>query len=279
MDDELLWISRTLATTVVRTPTIQVLWRGYGELYRIQLGEGRSTAIVKSVRPPPHPEGDHAHRRKCRSYDVELAWYRRWAPSCAVRIPRLLAAESRDERWLFVLEDLDAAGYAGRTRSPNDQQIDQCLEWLAGFHAHHLGVEPTGLWERGTYWDLEKRPDELRALKDAGLRSSAPVLDARLRECEFQTLVHGDAKLANFCFGRAGVAAVDFQWTGRGVGVCDVAYFLDRQDDARWLDRYFRHLRHALSGRAVDVDAVERSWRALYPTAVADFQRFYAGWA
>lgn len=282
MDQELTWIAQRLGVGVVRTPTVQVLWRGYGELYRIHLDDGRS-AVVKSVRPPPHPDDDHAHRRKCRSYDVELAWYREWAPRCPVRIPELLAADAANERWLFVLEDLDAAGFDRRTRSPNHEQIDLCLEWLAGFHAHHLGVEPRGLWSRGTYWDLEKRPDELRALRDAGLRSSAPALDARLRECSFQTLVHGDAKLANFCFGAGRVAAVDFQWTGQGVGVSDVAYFLAHSaDQGRWLDQYFSHLRQALVGReaeGLDVEALERSWRELYPTAVADFQRFYAGWS
>lgn len=271
MDAELRWIAQALNARIERSPTLQSLWRGYGEIYRIHLDDGR-TAIVKSVRPP-----DRRDARKARSYDVELAWYRRWAPRCPARVPALLAADSGDDRWLFVLEDLDAARYRRRTRSPTALERDRCLQWLATFHAHHLGAEPIGLWERGTYWDLEKRPDELRALTDPALRAAAPVLDARLRACPFQTLVHGDAKLANFCFGERGVAAVDFQWTGRGVGVSDVAYLLD--GDTRGLDVYFGHLRSALADRDVDVPALERAWRALYPVAVADFERFYAGWA
>ncbi len=279
MDAELDWIAAALGTPVRRLQSLQALWRGYGEAYRIQLGDGGPTAVVKSVRPPPLADDDLAHRRKRRSYDVELAFYRRWAPGCPVRVPRLLAADSGPRHWLFVLEDLDAAGLARRTRSPSDAEVDHCLRWLAGFHAHHLGAEPEGLWARGTYWDLEKRPDELRALRDERLRNAAPILDARLRGCAYQTLVHGDAKPANFAFGEGGVAAFDFQWTGRNVGVCDVAYFLERHDEARWLDRYFAHLRRALRGRPIDVEALEVAWRELYPVAVADFDRFYAGWS
>ena len=50
----------------------------------------------------------------------------------------------------------------------------------------------------------------------------------RLKSSTFKTLVHGDAKLANFCFGseESGVAAVDFQYVGGGCGMKDLAYFV-----------------------------------------------------
>ncbi|MEO0606545.1 MAG: choline kinase, partial [Myxococcota bacterium] len=92
------------------------------------------------------------------------------------------------------------------------------------------------------------------------------------------TLVHGDAKVANFCFGDAGVAAVDFQYVGGGCGLKDVAYFLGsclddaalRADAESWLVHYFRRL---------DVPDVETAWRRVWPHAWADFERFLAGWA
>jgi Ser/Thr protein kinase RdoA (MazF antagonist) len=55
----------------------------------------------------------------------------------------------------------------------------------------------------------------------------AAVIDQVLNNCSYQTIVHGDAKLANFCFSKEGaVSAVDFQYVGGGCGMKDVAYFL-----------------------------------------------------
>ena len=104
--------------------------------------------------------------------------------------------------------------------------------------------------------------------------------------------MHGDAKLANFCFGERGVAAVDFQYVGGGAGVKDVAYFFSSCWDgrdcerlaAKYLDRYFELLHERLRLRQPELDAaararIESEWRELYPIAWADFYRFLAGWA
>jgi aminoglycoside phosphotransferase (APT) family kinase protein len=153
-----------------------------------------------------------------------------------------------------------------------------------------VGVAPEGLWQTGTYWHLETRRDELASIEDAALREAAPLLDQKLASAAFKTIVHGDAKPANFCFspdGRA-VAAVDFQYVGGGCGMKDVAYLVSGGEgadadavEARHLDTYFVHLRSALARRQdpVDADALEAEWRALYPIACADFARFLAGWA
>ena len=135
--------------------------------------------------------------------------------------------------------------------------------------------------------------DELAALEDDALRRTAPLIDRQLRQCRYQTLVHGDAKLANFCFTadtpRPGVAALDFQYVGRGCGMKDVAYFigscLDEDECERLasslVDRYFVFLREAVvsAGTTVDLDALEADWRALYAFAWTDCSRFLQGWS
>ncbi len=279
---ELAWIARALGVPMVeRGARIQSLWGGYGEIYRVQ-GGGR-TAVVKSVRPPAAARSHRGHQRKLRSYEVEHAFYRDYAKRSRAPVAALLDAMRDEERFLFVLEDLDAAGFRGRSRRGDGDrrafEIDACLAWLAKFHASFLDdagpVEHPGLWSTGTYWHLETRPDELAAIEDPALRAAAPELDRRLRTARFQTLVHGDAKLENFCFGPSEVAAVDFQYVGGGPGVRDVAYLVSGEpDEERHVDRYFEHLRRETG--SLDV---EREWRALKPIAAADFYRFLAGWA
>jgi len=296
----------TGATAIVDTQVVQTLWSGYGQIVRCHLPDssGAATVIVKHVRWPDqhnHPYGwssDRSHERKLASYRVETAWYERYAPACgdACRVPRSLALETRSDEVIMILEDLDASGFAGRRNSVSQVELDACLSWLANFHAAFMGVHPKGLWATGTYWHLATRPDEFDVLDDGPLKAAAELIDARLTNSPFQTFVHGDAKLANFCFSEDGrqVAAVDFQYVGGGCGMKDVAYFisscLDEQDSERLapdlLDRYFGFLRRGLersgwlAGRsALDFAELEEDWRALYPVAWTDFYRFLQGWS
>ena len=260
----------TGATASRRVERIQSVWGGYGELARYVLSDGpASSVVVKHVQPV---DGSGvSHRRKLGSYDVEATWYRDWAcglpPGC--RTARAFLADRFEGGWLFVFEDLDAAGFRARVRSPQGAQRRACLEWLATFHAHHLGRRPDGPQPLGTYWHLETRPDELAAMRPGPLRDAASTIDARLRGARFQTLVHGDAKPANFCFRPDGeaVAAVDFQYVGGGCGIRDVAYFLQGEGEhASALETYFEALRAALPGHvdahALEAEVSEQSARA-----------------
>jgi len=279
------WVARVAGGKAARRGSrIQSLWSGYGEIVRVDVIGGEvESVIVKVVAPPARARSDVSDARKRRSYQVERAFYERFAPRCssACRVPRLLgASRGRDDEQLFVLEDLDAAGYPERHRSSGGDTLDLCLAWLAAFHATFFAAAPEGLWATGTYWHLDTRRDELANVAP-DIRALAPRIDTRLQACVHKTLVHGDAKLANFCFGRdLGVAAVDFQYVGGGCGMKDVAYLVSGEpDEDRAVEGYFGHLRRELEARAIDASAVESEWRALYPIACADFSRFLAGWA
>ena len=284
------WTADALGGKIVRREHIQSLWGGYGELFRVELaGAPTRTAVVKWVKPPLGAS-DRSHQRKCRSYDVETAWYRDFASSCyqECRVAKLYASRQEQSETVLLLEDLDAAGYSARHRRPARDAIDRVLAWLAAFHARFMGIEPEGLWPAGSYWHLATRPEELALVADPRLRAAAPWLDQKLDEGRFRTLIHGDAKLANFCFAESGrgVAAVDFQYVGGGCGMKDVAYLLcgdaaSEETEQRHLDFYFRELcdRAADAQLAFDSTAVEREWRELYPLACLDFHRFLAGWS
>lgn len=289
------WLQEHTGGSPTDVDHVQSLWSGYGEIVRVHLASASvPSVIVKWVEPPQnmkHPRGwtgRASHERKLRSYRVEQCFYSDWIPDFETshRTAKCHHAEATQHGWRFLLEDLDNSGFARRCMSLNHSQIDDCLRWLASFHAHFLNRKPTGLWKTGTYWHLATRQDELKALKDPQLRAAAPKLDNALNNCRYRTLVHGDAKVANFCFGKNDVAAVDFQYVGGGCGIKDVAYFLsscltDGECEAQapqHLDTYFAFLRSHL-GDDVDKDAVVNEWRGLYPAAWADFHRFLAGWA
>jgi hypothetical protein len=274
------WIANvTAARSARRVERVQTLWGGYGEVFRVALEAGVApTVIVKRVAPPADARGTASDTRKRRSYDVEHAFYRQFAPRCddRCRVARLYASRVEHGEWWFVLEDLDAAGYCERRDPAHGVALDACLAWLAAFHARFMGERGDGLWPEGTYWHLATRLDELAAIDDERIRATARDLDAKLAAARFQTILHGDPKEANFCFTRGGTAAaaVDFQYAGRGCAMKDVAYLLHGHSDAH-LDTYFRHLRAALG----DIDAIEHEWRALFPIAQLDFERFLAGWS
>jgi aminoglycoside phosphotransferase (APT) family kinase protein len=163
------------------------------------------------------------------------------------------------EMWL-LLEDLDAVGFSARLRSGSSAVVLAGIEWLAAFHAAHLGRAPDGLWREGSYWHLETRREELGAIVGHPLHRLAPELDARLRGAKHRTLVHGDPKLENFCVAPGPaprLAAVDFQYVGGGVGVRDLVYFIGsalaparvERELPALVDMYFESLRCELEQR------------------------------
>lgn len=262
--------------------------------------------------------GDVSHQRKVLSYEIEKNFYQSYAEQCAgrihgnvhgvcdyslaCRVPKMLAAYEKPESvgWLLVLEDLDEAGLHLRSTSRGrnmESNLYACLRWLANFHATFINCEPKGLWKVGSYWHLATRQEEWHVMEEGPLKRLSSAIDQRLNAAKFQTLVHGDAKLANFCFGTnpnnrqdgTDVGAVDFQYVGGGCGMKDVAYLVSSCLDGSesqaqqnvLLDFYFQQLETSLAATmpAIDFASLESEWRELYAFAWADFCRFLAGWS
>lgn len=291
-------LETTRAETISRCESVQSLWSGYGEIVRVTLDgvDAPMSVIVKRIAAPARGAGatsDVSLRRKARSYEIETCWYRDWCQRCreSARVPRCFGVGgTQRERWI-VLEDLDAAGFPRRKVRLTKGEAQTCLRWLAQFHSTFMGVAPNGLWKTGSYWHLRTRPDEYARMADGPLKQNAQALDDALSACRFQTVVHGDAKIENFCFSHNGqrVAAVDFQYVGGGCGIKDVAYLLDSalspRDCSAWeqelLACYFDELHSALQARSARIDftPLKDEWTRLYPIAWADFARFVAGWS
>jgi len=290
-----------------RIEKVQSLWSDFGAIVRVHMPDNSSaavpsTAIAKVVKPPlhaNHPRGwdtDASRQRKLRSYTVEAYFYASLAHRCpsACRVPQCFGVAQQGDAVSMLLEDLDRE-FPQRRAKLSVVSVQVCLSWLASFHAQWMGVvhpEPIGI---GTYWHLQTRQDEFKAMPEGSLKSSAIALDQALNHCRFKTLLHGDAKVANFCFSADGsnVAAVDFQYVGVGCGMRDVAYLLGsclaetelETHEEALLDSYFTVLGKALQLRDEAADTlpvihdIEAEWRPLYAVAGADFHRFLEGWS
>jgi hypothetical protein len=290
---ESILILATKSKRIVSEQLIQNLWSNYGEILRVTTD--KKSVIVKKIKFPNklhHPKGwnsDTSHKRKVKSYQVEMIWYKNYNDNLPFAYsPRYISSGDDNDTKYLILEDLAQKCFI--VKSIIDwNEVKRCLKWLAVFHAKYLGHKTDGLWNIGTYWHLETRADELEALIDTGLKNIAKKIDKKLNESKFQTIVHGDAKLANFLFNNDDASAVDFQYVGGGIGVKDLSYFLGSiyssdelfENQEKCLNYYFEELSQALSIHhpAVDAKLVESDWRELYPFTAADFYRFLKGWS
>ncbi|MGJ8693906.1 MAG: phosphotransferase [Thalassotalea sp.] len=277
---------------------LQSLWSGYGEIIRCKSVQYQKDYIVKVIAPADadkHPRGwntSTSHQRKVTSYQIETCFYQHYAALTDHhnKVPKLIASKVSDSVSLLVMEDLDALGYNIRKDFATWHDLVVAIRWLAYFHARFMGNAATGLWPVATYWHLATRKDELTAMPNCDYKTHAAAIDLALNQAKYQTLVHGDAKFENMCFHANGndIAAVDFQYVGRGSGVKDLAYLVGSclheqqlfEFDDLILPEYLKQLKTALAHYQVTVDFTELSAETtkLYPVAWADFYRFLLGW-
>jgi Ecdysteroid kinase-like family len=281
------------AESIWEMHTLQELWSGFGSIVRYGLiGADVETVIVKHIKLPKRLKGTKGREtprsitRKVRSYGIESYWYKNWSMkgSKGCPMPKCYGIVNEQNSIVLILEDLAASGYSLKKQKLCLDGMKPCIEWLAHFHATYMGKSTDGLWKVGTYWHLKTRPDEWHNLKDLRLKNAAVGIDQVLSQAQFKTLVHGDAKLENFCFSKDGkrVAAVDYQYVGGGCGMKDLAYFvgscLEDSDCERYSSAILEHYFHTLSQALTQqhqmndkiISQIETEWRAMYPYAWVD---------
>ena len=294
-------LEKTNSSQVISVECIQNLWSGYGKILKVHLdSKERKSIIVKLVSIPEktnHPRGwdsEVSNLRKIKSYQVENCFYLKFGVKLKGNnlpyVPKLIGSTSKNQNTVLILEDLNILGFTEKRESLNLCETKLCLTWLAHFHAVFLEQDLNGLWEVGTYWHLDTRPDEFEAMPESDLKTYAKSIDKKLKNCGYKTLLHGDAKLDNFCFKQdgTGVAAVDFQYAGLGCGMKDVIYFLGSfltenellKKETELLAFYFSELQkftHVHQPK-IDFNLLQKEWSQMYPLAWADFYRFLKGW-
>lgn len=271
------------------------LWSDCGQIVGCELEA--KPCVVKAINVPSkidHPrisQSEFALNRKQHSYLVEYNWYRYYSNHLPVHAEAITCLNTfkQQQQFALVFEDFKSVGFDNA--QSNSIHINAILKWLANFHAFNLNIEPKNLWQTGSYWHLATRPDEWQKIPDQALKIHASIFDDILRNSQYQTLIHGDAKLANFAINSdfKKVLGYDFQYVGKGVGVIDIMYFLGsclsekqlQRDADDLLNNYFSYLKIALREfhPTIDSRVLINDWRKLWPMAWADFYRFLAGWS
>jgi len=227
---------------------------------------------------------------------AEACFYRDIAADVPVRVPRAYYSETDGDRYVMVLEDLDATGC--RFPHPKDDDIEfrarDIVEQLARLHARFwesprfdgdgdlawLASKGTGDAGGGATF-VQMAVDTLGDRLDADFHRIADLYLARAPEivrlwnAGARTLVHGDPHMGNlFVDERAGgvTGFLDWAMVGRSPGLRDVAYVLCNSVPAEvraagekeWLARYCGLLAEA--GVTLSFDDAWRQYRlfALY---------------
>jgi Ser/Thr protein kinase RdoA (MazF antagonist) len=165
------------------------------------------------------------------------------------------------------------------------------LSYLAKFHAINWGLQVEGLWEEGCFWQLGTRMDELnyldRSWKRYGLdRDMAVRIHELVRRLPHRTIVHGDAKAANFFWFKddSTIGGYDLQYCGMASPMRDIAYMLGCSMQEHLIEEYeetlLRHYHTQLMSHLSTEHAADFTFEVMqsaYDLCVCDLVRFMCG--
>ncbi|MGN7779440.1 phosphotransferase [Mycolicibacterium sp. 22603] len=257
-------------------------------LYRLHLGlDGAGPATVIAKFPTDYPAYQQL-AASIRLYDREVTFYNEVATAAPVHTPRAHFAEfdSENGEFLIVMEDVGALENADQVAGLSIDRARAVLAETARFHAWGWDTTPSvtehpaflslddarmaGLFSAGTAAGWAVFGQHGRAAVPADLENvindysaSAPHLLAALTAPT--TLVNGDLRADNLFFAEDGShVTVDFQFTGRGCGMWDVAYLVGQgmspmERDGREIE-LVRHYLTTLAGLGIDYP-FDLAWR------------------
>lgn len=280
-------------TEITEVNKFKTLWSDFGAMYRVRFANRHAPIVIKAITQPSqikHPKGwqsELATKRKLTSYQVEQCFYANYSHLFNAITPCYLGTVYNENSQYLLLSDLAENAFS-EINQGDIESVKRCLAWLATLHAAFVNTPLDGLWQQGSYWHLATRQDELNAIESPHLKQSAQLFDAALNACPYQTLIHGDAKIANFMQSKENVAGFDFQYAGKGVGIVDVMLLLSSAfnsdelftHEATLLNHYHTELVKAFAQKMMTNGAhIADAWLDLYDLAWADFVRFLAGWS
>ena len=208
-----------------------------------------ATVVVKL--PSPAARSRRLSRMQA-LYKREYAYYRHVAPQGAMRSPRLLYGdyEEKSDRFVLVLEDLGGLHTGDQLAGATAAEARSAIRAIARLHGHNWnavgepplsGFHDVGSPKNRTLVQIIFLAFLVPALKHFGgcfsgemralVEAYGPRVADHLAELRAapQTFVHGDYRLDNMFFdaGEGSEAAVvDWQVSGLGNGLYDVAYFM-----------------------------------------------------
>ena len=241
----------------IRELTCETIGEGIGlmgEVLRCELtfAEGTRPSDSVIVKLPSRKRANRKLGRRWRLYRREYRFYRHLASELPLRTPALLYGdfEARSHRFVLVLEDLRGMAPADQVEGANPRQVRRAVRAAAQLHGKYWDrVEPLaasgldetmapGVWLGVQILYLLSLPRSLPRLSawwSEEVQDLAEEYGLRLADHlahlagEPLTFVHGDYRLDNMFFGedgKDGFAVVDWQNSGVGSGLYDVAYFL-----------------------------------------------------
>lgn len=257
------------------------------------------SVIVKLASPIPK---SHRTGRLVKVYQREYDYYGRIAPNAPIRSPHLFYGDfdRRRHRLALVLEDLRGMATADQVQGASAAQALTAVRNIARMHGHFwnrtdcpplvgaFDATRPGTKRLAQLAYLANLPASLRNLEHL-LPEWAPTLaesfGARMltfgddMAAGSRTFVHGDFRLDNMLFGPEGdddgFAVVDWQVSGIGSGLYDVAYFLGGSvptDIRREIEREaLEEYHHIVSSMGVKDFTVDECWRRYRQAALSLF--------
>lgn len=226
-------------------------------------------------------------------YPREVAFYTKLAQHSPIRTPRLLHAEidMSDHSFVLLLEDLRDVTHGDQITGLTPAQAEAAVTALGRLHGAWWGkVDAAGMEtlfdfanpEYGAAVQAGYQGFLEPALENAGdcfspytkkvARGLAPVAARAVKQVSssWRTLLHGDYRADNLMFGAGlgqdGVAALDWQISGKGGALYDVAYLICNSMPIAYHQRVEKDLLHRyhemLLQSGVEGFSFEECWNA-----------------